>query len=273
MYLLTDMGVVSTLVCLRRHLTHFIYLAREEPRRPHEGGHKEPKRHSHRTRGTVNRVGNSDCLFLPPVPRFLPSLSSFSPVTMSSPKLVQYIRTGIEQGPPLILHPHTYSPPPPPPPPPPQLFIDMPLIRKKPAGHTVRHFKILSSLMSLTTKKSTGTLEAYHYQPLRHHKKIVQLNTLVPDNESLSNPCYIKVEEHFNIPRRSVKVHDCRVMVDGDMYLVSGFWDRYSDVNRSVKTATGLTWKGELMIVKAGRCVPYLKRVKHPFKADIAAIK
>lgn len=127
--------------------------------------------------------------------------------------------------------------------------------------------------MSLTTKKSRGTIEAYHYQPLRDRKKVVRLNTLVPDNETLSNPRYVKVEEHFNIPRPSAKVHDCRVVVNEDMYFVTGYWDRYGDVNRSIKTATGLTWRGELMIVKAGRQVPYLKRVGGPFNADIAAVK
>ena len=128
--------------------------------------------------------------------------------------------------------------------------------------------------MSLMTQKSLSTVEGYHFQPLRHRKKIVRLNTHVPDNETFSNPRYIAVEECFDMPpRRSVKVHDCRVVVDGDMYLVTGYWDRYSDVNRSVKTATGLTWKGEIVVVKAGRYIPYLKKVNRPFKVDIAAMK
>lgn len=121
--------------------------------------------------------------------------------------------------------------------------------------------------------KTRGTINAYHFQPLRHQKKVIRLNTLVPDDETLSNPRYINVEEHFNIPRRSVKVHDCRVVVGEDVYLVTGYWYRYADTNRSVKTATGLTWKGELVVVKAGRFIPYLKRVDRPLQADVAATK
>lgn len=132
---------------------------------------------------------------------------------------------------------------------------------------------LLSGSLGLTVKKSRDIVEAYHYQPLGHRKKVVRLNALVPDDETLSNPRYINVEEHFNVPRRSAKVHDCRVIIGADMYLVTGYWYRHGDVNRSIKTATGLTWKGELIVVKAGRSIPYLKRVSHSRKADIAASK
>ncbi|KAF9643349.1 hypothetical protein BDM02DRAFT_3132487 [Thelephora ganbajun] len=132
----------------------------------------------------------------------------------------------------------------------------MPLIRKRPVGRTTR-----------------GTVEAYHFQSLRHRKKVIWLNTLVPDDETLSNPRYVDVEDRLDIPHRSVKVHDCRVVIGADMYLVTGYWYRYSSINRSVKTATGLTWRGELIIIKAGRFIPYLKRVNRPHQADIAAMK
>jgi len=78
---------------------------------------------------------------------------------------------------------------------------------------------------TLTTKRSRGTTEAYHFQPLRHQKKVVRLNTLVPDDgETLSNPRYVDVEEQFNISPRPVKVHDFLVVIDRDMYLVTGYW-------------------------------------------------
>ena len=57
------------------------------------------------------------------------------------------------------------------------------------------------------------------------------------------------------------------------MYLVTGYWDRYRDVNRSVKAATGFTWRGELIVVKAGCTIPYLKRIRRSRQADIAASK
>ncbi|KAF9783284.1 hypothetical protein BJ322DRAFT_1021990 [Thelephora terrestris] len=132
----------------------------------------------------------------------------------------------------------------------------MPVLRKRPVGPTSR-----------------GTIEAYHYQQLRHRKKIVRLNTIVPAVETLSNPRYVNVEELFDTPRRSVKIHDCRVVVGADMYLVTGYWYRYCDINRSVKTSTGLTWRGELTVIKTGRFIPYLKRVSRPYQADIAAAK
>lgn len=81
------------------------------------------------------------------------------------------------------------------------------------------------------------------------------------------------MEERLDTPRRSVRIHDCRVVIGADMYLVTGYWYRYGGINRSVKTATGLTWRGELVVVKAGRYVPYLKRVSRPHQADLAAAK
>ena len=99
------------------------------------------------------------------------------------------------------------------------------------------------------------------------------MEALVPDGETLSNPRYVDVEGSFNIPRRSIKVHDCRIVIGANMYLVTGYWYRYSDVNRSVRTATGLTWRGEIVVINAGRSIPYLKRVKHTRQADIAMSK
>jgi hypothetical protein len=99
------------------------------------------------------------------------------------------------------------------------------------------------------------------------------LNTLVPDDETSLNSRYVNVEERLKVPRRSVKVHDCRIILGADMYLATGYWYRYSDVNRSVRTATGLTWRGELVVVKTGRIIPYLKRASPPHKVDTAAKK
>ena len=149
----------------------------------------------------------------------------------------------------------------------------MPLIRRRPAGHTVRLFGLPLDPLNAHDKKTKAFVEAYHYRPLSHCKKVVRLEALVPDGETLSNPRYIDVEDCLDIPRRSIKVHDCRVVIGANMYLVTGYWYRYSDVNRSVKTATGLTWKGEIVVVKAGRSIPYLKRVKHTRQADIAMSK
>ena len=71
LYLETDMVVVSMLTCVCADTSLTLYLAREGPRRPHEGGHKDPKRCS-RVPGGMNRVGNPDRLFLSASPSFPP---------------------------------------------------------------------------------------------------------------------------------------------------------------------------------------------------------
>jgi hypothetical protein len=129
-------------------------------------------------------------------------------------------------------------------------------------------------IATLTKEKSRDFIEAYHFQPFRSRRQIVRLNTLVPDDEGFSNPRYIAVEEQFNIPRPSTQVHDCRVMVGSDMYLVTGYWDRYGYENRSIKATIGLVWKGEITVVKAGRYIPYQKKVNHrPREANLAVEK
>ena len=130
------------------------------------------------------------------------------------------------------------------------------------------------TIIIFTREKSRDFIEGYHFHPLRSRRQIVQLNASVPDNESFSNQRYIAVEEQFDIPRSSTQVHDCRVMVGSDMYLVTGYWDRYGYENRSIKAATGLVWKGEIMVVKAGRYIPYQKKVNHrPREANLAVEK
>lgn len=123
-------------------------------------------------------------------------------------------------------------------------------------------------------EKSPDFIEGYHFHPLRSRRQIVRLNTLVPDDESFSNQRYIAVEERFDISRPSIQVHDCRVMVGSDIYLVTAYWDRYGHENHSVKATIGLVWKGEIMVVKAGRYAPYQKKVGHrPRKANLAVEK
>jgi hypothetical protein len=85
----------------------------------------------------------------------------------------------------------------------------------------------------------------------------------VPTNETLSNPRYIAVEEKFTRTRTSLTVHDCRVVSGKDMYLVTTYWDQKAVANRSVFTATGEIWRGEIAVTCFGRYIPYHKRVKN----------
>jgi len=116
-----------------------------------------------------------------------------------------------------------------------------------PISSTSYEFDTSLTISTLTTKRSRGTVEAYHFQSLRHRKKVIRLNTLVPDDETFSNPRYVDVEERFDIPRRSAKVHDCRVMIGADIYLVTGYWYRQSAINRAdpSQTSAGGHWAND----------------------------
>ena len=54
------------------------------------------------------------------------------------------------------------------------------------------------------------------------------------------------------------------------MFLVSGYWDPKADVNRSVFAVTKIIWRGEISVIRAGKFVPYSKRMKDGRKADVA---
>jgi hypothetical protein len=113
--------------------------------------------------------------------------------------------------------------------------------------------------------------EGYHFQPSRSTKKTVKILARVPGNESLSNPRYLAVEYNFRRSRTSLAIHDCRIAIGKDMYLVTAYWDPKSVLNRSVFTGTGEIWKGEIVVTCPGRYIPYNKRVKNGPTATIAA--
>jgi hypothetical protein len=93
----------------------------------------------------------------------------------------------------------------------------------------------------------------------------------VPTNESLSNPWYTTVEEKFTRTHTSLAVHDCRITVGKDIYLVTGYWDDRAVASRSVFAAMGQVWRGEVAVICAGRYIPYKKRVKNGPAAETAA--
>jgi hypothetical protein len=68
----------------------------------------------------------------------------------------------------------------------------------------------------------------------------------------------------------SRKIHESRVYIGQEMFLVSGYWDPRADVNRSFFTLTKTIWRGELSVVCAGQYVPYRKRMRSGHKADLA---
>jgi hypothetical protein len=89
-------------------------------------------------------------------------------------------------------------------------------------------------------------------------------------NESPSNLRYVDMKSKYSRTGTSRNVHESRVYVGQDMFLVSGYWDPKADINRSAFALTKTIWRGELSVVRAGRYIPYHKRMKDGHKADLA---
>ena len=147
----------------------------------------------------------------------------------------------------------------------------MPLVQKRPRGHLVSPPSIPSRCRARLTKKQTRNfVEGYHFGPLWSRRKVVRFSTDVPINESPVNLRFVDMKSKYHRTSTSLNVHESRVYVDTDVFLVSGYWDPKADVNRSVFAATKIIWRGEISVVRAGKFVPYSKRMKDGRKADIA---
>lgn len=118
--------------------------------------------------------------------------------------------------------------------------------------------------------KTRTFIEGYHFGPLWSRRKVVCFATDVPVHESSSNLRYVDMKSKYSRTGTSRSVHESRVHIGQDMFLVSGYWDPKADVNRSVFSVTKTVWRGELSVVCTGRYIPYLKRMKDGHKADLA---
>ena len=79
------------------------------------------------------------------------------------------------------------------------------------------------------------------------------------------------MEEVFSIAPSPRDVHDCRVVVGRDVFLIVAHWLPNAIHNLALKTACGgLEWKGELSIVQIGKFVPFYKRFKTPSAVNTA---
>jgi len=92
----------------------------------------------------------------------------------------------------------------------------------------------------------------------------------VPVVQSATNLPYVDIKGGFNRTATSLSVHESRVHIGQDLFLVSGYWDPKADVNRSVFAVMKVLWRGEISVIRAGRYVPYSKRMKDGKKADLA---
>ena len=140
-------------------------------------------------------------------------------------------------------------------------------------GPHCRSSRISLSLQCLeahTNNKTRTFIEGYHFGKLWSRRKVVRFITDIPINESSSNLRYVDMKSNYSRTSTSRSVHESRVHVGQDMFLVSGYWDPKADVNRSLFSFMKIIWRGELSVVRAGRFVPYCKRMKHGQKADLA---
>jgi len=119
-------------------------------------------------------------------------------------------------------------------------------------------------------RKARAFIEGYHFGPLWSRRKVVRFDTDVPINESPGNIRYVDMKNKYSRTGTSLSVHESRVHIGQDMFLVSGYWDPKADVNRSVFAVMKIIWRGELSVVCAGRYVPYYKRMKYGQKAELA---
>ena len=92
----------------------------------------------------------------------------------------------------------------------------------------------------------------------------------MPIRESPTNLRFVDMKSKYDRTTTSLNVHESRVHIGADMFLVSGYWDPRADVNRSVFAVTKIIWRGEISVVRAGKFIPYSKRMRDGRKADVA---
>jgi hypothetical protein len=81
----------------------------------------------------------------------------------------------------------------------------------------------------------------------------------------------IKMEDIFSTNPSPGDVHDCRVTVGRDIFLIVAYNSPDAIPNLALKTTCGgLEWKGELSVVQMGMHVPYYKRCKTPSAINTA---
>lgn len=88
---------------------------------------------------------------------------------------------------------------------------------------------------------------------------------IVPLAETFENPRYIRIEDRFSQPTVGNEIHDCKVVIDKNVFLITAYWKESDHRNMAVETAgKGLRWRGEIAVVQVGRIKPFYKRPKNP---------
>jgi hypothetical protein len=122
--------------------------------------------------------------------------------------------------------------------------------------------------------KAAGTTRGYVFSLQRSRRLPVVFKTIVPVTETFENPRYVRVEDRFSQPIAGKEIHDCKVVVDKNVFLVTAYWKEDSHRNRAVETAgKGLRWRGEIAVVQVGRLTPFYKRPKNPSSVNKAVAR
>lgn len=70
---------------------------------------------------------------------------------------------------------------------------------------------------------------------------------------------YLDVSDIFT-GRNNTKIHDVVIQVDGQRFLISGYYTKGGDVNATLqKLFSNFIWRGELVVVPLGLAKPFLK--------------
>jgi hypothetical protein len=119
-----------------------------------------------------------------------------------------------------------------------------------------------------------GTAHGYLFSSRRTRRTPVKFTTVIPlvkksVRDNLEH-C-IKMEEVFSSAPSPGDVHDCRVVVGRNIFLIAAHWSPNAIPNLALKTTCGgLEWSGELSIVQMGTHVPFYKRCKTPSAVNAA---
>ena len=154
--------------------------------------------------------------------------------------------------------------------PPPIYSTVMPLVQRRPRGQLVRLPNISFRLEKLTKRQTRTFVEGYHFAPLWSRRKLVQFDADVPVNETSANIRFVNMKSEYNRTATSLSIHESRVHIGADMFLVSGYWDPKADINRSLFADLKVIWRGEISVIRAGVFVPYWKRMRDGEKAVLA---
>lgn len=126
----------------------------------------------------------------------------------------------------------------------------------------------------LTMSKATGTTRGYIFSSKRSRRLPVIFKTIAPVAETFENPRYVRIEEKFSQPTAGREIHDCKVVVGGNIFLITAYWEEDDHKNRAVGSAgKGLIWRGEVAVVQVGRLKPFYKRPKNPSSVNKAVAR